>query len=96
MTELEKARLEIVRFMRGSYRLDEVAGRFYSTPCIKFRQGKKTIVSINLHEDHYEFQIILGKAEREKFEAVMHEFPAEIQVFGAYLVTESTDFCGKV
>lgn len=79
MTEAEKTRLEIVKFMRGRYRLDEVAGMFYSTPCVKFRQGKKTIVSINLHEDHYEFQIILGKAEREKFEAARHEFPAEIQ-----------------
>ena len=65
--------------MRGKYRLDEVAGMFYDVPCVKFRQGKKTIVSINLHKDHYVFQIILGKAEREKFEAVKHEFPIEIQ-----------------
>lgn len=79
MTELEKVRLEIVRFMRGKYRLDEAAGMFYDTPCLKFRQGKKTIVSINLHEDHYVFQIILGKAEREKFEAARNEFPPEIQ-----------------
>lgn len=79
MTELEKTRLEIVRFLRGSYRLDELAGRFYQTPCVKFRQGKKTIVSINLHEDRFVFQIILGKAEREAFEAIMHEFPASLQ-----------------
>jgi len=26
------------------------------------------------HEDHYDFLIVLGKAEREKFEAVKHEF----------------------
>ncbi|WP_369011808.1 DUF3788 family protein [Acetivibrio thermocellus] len=31
------------------------------------------------HEDHYDFLIVLGKAEREKFEAVKHEFPLEIQ-----------------
>lgn len=79
MTELEKVRLEIVKFMRGKYRLDEVAGMFYDIPCVKFRQGKKTIVSINLHKDCFAFQIILGKAEREKFEAIKHEFPIEIQ-----------------
>lgn len=78
MTELEQTRLEIVKFMRGSYRLDEMAGMFYDIPCVKFRQGKKTIVSINLHEDHYDFQIILGKAEREKFETARNEFPPGI------------------
>ena len=79
MTEFEKIELEIVKFMRGKYRLDEVAGMFYDVPCVKFRQGKKTIVSVNLHKDHYVFQIILGKAEREKFEVAKHEFPKEIQ-----------------
>lgn len=79
MTEFEKVRLEIVKFMRGKYKLDEVAGMYYDIPCLKFRQGKKTVVSINLHEDHYDFQIILGKVEREKFEAIRHEFPIEIQ-----------------
>ena len=79
MTEFEKVGLEIVKFMRGKYRLDEVAGMYYDIPCLKFRQGKKTIVSINLYKDHYDFQIILGKAEREKFEAIKHEFPIEIQ-----------------
>lgn len=52
---------------------------YYDTPCVKFRQGKKTVVSINLHKDHFDFQIIFGKAEREEFEAVRHEFPQEIQ-----------------
>ena len=79
MTEFEQVGLEIVKFMRGKYRLDEVAGMFYDIPCVKFRQGKKTIVSVNLHKDHYVFQIILGKAEREKFEAIKHEFPMDIQ-----------------
>lgn len=79
MNDITKLESEIVKFMRGKYRLDEVAGMFYEVPCVKFRQGKKTIVSINLHEDHYVFQIILGKAEREKFESIRHEFPIEIQ-----------------
>lgn len=79
MTEFEKVGLEIVKFMRGRYKLDEVAGRYYDVPCLKFRHGGKTIVSINLHKDYYDFQIILGKVEREKFEAIKHEFPIEIQ-----------------
>ena len=79
MTEFEQVGLEIVKFMRGKYRLDEVAGMYYDIPCLKFRQGKKTIVSINLHKDYYDFQIILGKAEREKYEAIRNELPIEIQ-----------------
>ena len=63
MIEFEKVGLEICKFMRDKYKLDEVAGMYYDIPCLKFRQGKKTIVSINMHEDHYDFQIILGKAE---------------------------------
>lgn len=78
MTEFENIGLEIVKFMRGKYRLDEVAGMYYDIPCLRFRQGKKTIVSINLHKDHYDFQIVLGKAEQEKFDIIKHEFPKEI------------------
>ena len=70
---------EIAKFMRGEYRLDESTGMFYDVPCLKFRQGKKTIVSINFRPDSYEFQIIFGKAEREKFEAIKHEFPAAVR-----------------
>lgn len=44
MTEFEKVGLEIVKFMRGKYRLDEVAGMYYDVPCVRFRQGKKTIM----------------------------------------------------
>mgnify|MGYP000267997963 FL=1 len=79
MKEFDKVRLETVKFMRGKYRLDEVAGMNYDIPCIRFRQGKKTIVAINLHDDHYDFQIVFGKTEREKFEAIRYEFPLEIQ-----------------
>lgn len=79
MTELEKVGEETMRFMRGKYALDEVPGKYYDIDCLKFRQGKKTILSINIHEDHYDFQIILGKAEREKFEARRGEFPKAVQ-----------------
>lgn len=79
MTDFEKLTTEMVSFLRGKYRLDEVAGMYYDVPCIRFRQGKKTIVSINLYENYYEVQLVLGKAEREKFEAVKQEFPQEMQ-----------------
>jgi hypothetical protein len=78
-SELHQVSEETMRFMRGKYVLDEVPGKYYDIDCLKFRQGKKTILSINIHEDHYDFQIILGKAEREKFEARRCDFPKEIQ-----------------
>jgi len=77
--ELQKVSEETMRFMRGKYKLDEVPGKYYDIDCLKFRQGKRTILSINIHEDHYDFQIIYGKAEREKFEARLGEFPKAIQ-----------------
>ncbi len=77
-TELQKVREETMRFMRGNYVLDEVPGKYYEIDCLKFRQGKKTILSINIHEDHYDFQVIFGKAEREKFEVRRDEFPSSI------------------
>jgi len=46
---------------------------------LKFRQGKKTILSINILEDRYDFQIIFGKTEREIFDARRDEFPRNIQ-----------------
>ncbi|MDD4125532.1 MAG: DUF3788 family protein [Eubacteriales bacterium] len=79
MNELEKVGGEIVKFMRGKYALDEAAGKYYDIACLKFRQGKKTILSINFLEDRYDFQIIFGKAEREKFEAQRDSFPQWIQ-----------------
>ena len=85
MTELEKISVETMRFMRGKYKLDEVPGKYYDIDCLKFRQGKRTILSINIHEDHYDFQIIYGKAEREKFEARLGEFPKTILDLYTYL-----------
>ena len=78
-TELQRVSEETYRFMRGKYALDEVPGKYYDIDCLKFRQGKRTILSINLHEDHYDFQIIFGKAEREKFEARRAEFTRDVQ-----------------
>ena len=79
MKEFDKLKGEVVKFMRGKYKLNEEAGMHYDVPCVKFRQGKKTIVSVNLLGDCYEFQVILGKAEREKFEAIKDEFSENIR-----------------
>lgn len=78
-TELRRVSEETMRFMRGNYALDEVPGKYYDIDCLKFRQGKRTILSINIHETHYDFQIIFGKSEREKFEAQRSKFPQWLQ-----------------
>jgi hypothetical protein len=77
-TLVQRISEETMRFMRGKYVLDEVPGKYYDIDCLKFRQGKKTILSINIHEDHYDFQVIFGKTEREKFEIRRDEFPQSI------------------
>jgi len=65
MSGLEKVSEETMRFMRGNYKLDEIPGKYYDIDCLKFCQGKRTILSINIHEEKYNFQIIYGKTERE-------------------------------
>jgi hypothetical protein len=77
-TELQRVRVETVSFMRGKYVLDEVLYKYREIDCLKFRQGKKTILSIDIHEDHYDFQVVFGKAEREKFETLRDEFPPSL------------------
>jgi len=77
-TELKKVSEETMRFMRGKYRLDEVPCNIDSN-CIKFRQGKKTILAIYIHDDRYDFLVIFGKIEREKFDARRDEFSPFIQ-----------------
>jgi len=77
-TELQQVSAETMRFMRGKYRLDEVPCTIDSN-CIKFRQGSRTILAIYIHEERYDFLVIFGKQEREKFDAVRNEFPQTIQ-----------------
>jgi len=74
-TEFQKVKEETMCFMRGKYVLDEVLGKHYEDDCLRFRQGKKTILSVIIHKDYYGFLVIFGKAERDKFEAIRDEFP---------------------
>jgi len=77
-TKLQKVSAETMRFMRGKYRLDEVPCNIDNN-CIKFRQGNKTILAIYIHESRYDFLVIFGKKEREKFDMRRNEFPQAIQ-----------------
>lgn len=76
MTTLEQISHETMVFMRGKYRLDEIGD---GKDVLKFMQGRRTIVTIYIHEDHYSFLIIFGKKERECFERQRSEFSKEIQ-----------------
>ena len=53
-TALQKVSEETMRFMRGQYVLDEVA---YGDNCLKFCQGKRVVLSIEIHKERYDFQI---------------------------------------
>ncbi len=92
LSGLEKLSHEMMVFMRGKYRLDEVPDKYYGAPCLRFRQSGKTLVTFCIYPDHFGVQIVLGKKEREKFEAVRHEFPEEIQ---ALFDREPTHYDGK-
>jgi hypothetical protein len=72
---LEQVSEETMRFMRGRYRLDEVGN---GKDELKFRGGGKTVLTIYIRDDHFDFLVILGKAEREKFEQVRDSFPKAI------------------
>jgi len=71
MEMLESVSYETMRFMRGNYRLDEIGD---GKDELKFRQGKKTILTIYLHETYFSFLIIFGKTEREAFDTRRDEF----------------------
>lgn len=71
MDNLEKISHETMVFMRGKYRLDEIGD---GKDELKFKQEKKTILTIYLREDRFSFLIIFGQKEREIFEAQAESF----------------------
>ena len=75
MNELNKIKLETVKFMRGKYMLNEVGDGKNE---LKFKQGKKTVLTIYLYEKRLTFLIIFGKVEREKFLRIKSEFSKHI------------------
>lgn len=62
MNNLEKISYEIMKFMRGKYCLDEIGD---GKDELKFKQGKRTILTIYTREDRFTFLIIFGKQGRE-------------------------------
>ena len=72
MTALEQVSHEAMVFMRGCYCLDEVGN---GRDELKFKQGKRTILTVYVKEDRFDFMLIYGKKEREVFEARRAEFP---------------------
>ena len=73
--ELQKVSEETMRFMRGKYVLDEVGD---GKDELKFRRSGKTVLTIYIREDHFDFLVIFGKAEREKFETQRGAFSQSI------------------
>lgn len=74
-TELQKVSEEAMRFMRGKYVADEVGN---GKDELKFRRGGKTILTIYIRENRFDFLVIFGKAEREQFESQRDRFPQKI------------------
>ena len=75
-TELQKVSQEIMRFMRGKYIADEIGD---GDDTLRFRRGGKTILTVYLRDNHYDFHVIFGKAEREKFEEKRDELSQKIK-----------------
>jgi hypothetical protein len=74
--KLKKVSEETIRFMRGNYVLDEVGNGKNE---LKFRRGGKTVLTIYIREDHYDFLVIFGIKERDNFEKRRNEFLQKIQ-----------------
>ena len=71
MNNIDRISHETMKSMRGKYRLDEIGD---GKDELKFKQGKKTILTIYTHEDRFTFLIIFGKQERECFELQQDDF----------------------
>lgn len=76
MRTLEIISHDIMVFMRGKYRLDEIGD---GKDELKFKQGSKTILTVYTHDDRFTFLIIFGKKERECFENRKSEFSQYIR-----------------
>ncbi len=75
-TELQRVSEETMRFMRGKYVADEVGN---GKDELKFRRSGKTILTVYIRDNRYEFLVIFGKHERELFERQRDQFPQMIQ-----------------
>ena len=72
---LQQVGEETMRFMRGKYLLDEVGN---GKDELKFRRGGKTVLTIYIRDDRFDFLVIFGKTEREAFELQRASMPEKI------------------
>jgi len=70
--------MELIGFINQNYEMEELwhegnpsKNHYYE---LKFRRGGKTLITLYLREGYFITNIILGKAEREKFEQRSDEF----------------------
>lgn len=75
-TMLDMISEETMCFMRGKYALDEVGN---GKDELKFRGGGKTVLTVYIRDNRFDFLVIFGKEEREKFELESDIFPKEIR-----------------
>jgi len=73
---------KLLELIRSKYDMDELydegkPNSDYRNE-LKFRRGGKTLITLYFRDDYIVVNIIFGKAEREKFEAIQEEFSNEI------------------
>jgi hypothetical protein len=76
MTELNHIVQETVKFMRGEYLLDEIGNGKNE---VKFRHGKKTILTVYIQEDRLDFLIVFGQKEREEYAKISDTFSDNVR-----------------
>ena len=76
MTELKHIVQETVKFMRGEYLLDEIGNGKNE---VKFRHGKKTILTVYIQEDRLDFLIVFGQKEREEYAKISDTFSDNVR-----------------
>ena len=74
-TTLQKVSEAACRFIYTSYEADEIAnGKDMVMYCI----GDKMLFSIYIREESFDFMLLIGRDERQKFEAVRSKLPQNI------------------
>lgn len=73
--------MDVVRFIAGNYDMETSwdSGRKAGVYERKFRRSGKTLCALYAREGSFGFMVVLGRAEREKFEAAREDFPPEVR-----------------
>lgn len=83
LDSLDAGTREVWEYLVGYFRTHYVMDESWDKGQMKFRRGGRTLVSLILkeNEDKVVALVILGKAEREKFELVRDQYSAYIQTY---------------